>query len=319
MRALLLLSTSLACTTSTPSAGTDGGVVSDAGPLPDAGAPDAGPTGAAGYCERTVEMFCGFYLRCGRMAVDSLEECRAVFRETCNGRYEPRYVMLEEASLLTLSPSGIMACEAHLATVSCEQQIRDLDGPCQGLWVGTQPAGAPCGFDVESLVCAPGTACVLSLTLCGTCRTAAEPGQACGGEITCGADSSCEGGTCVRRALPGETCANGERCVVGATCTEGVCRGPSYVGVGESCNQTARCAYKSVCTQGTCREAALVDEDCGNGTACASGYCRSGVCAALLPVGETCTGPDQCASASCVEGTCAPIPGVCFQADGGSP
>ena len=46
------------------------------------------------YCETTVDMFCSFYLRCGRIAADSSEDCRQVFLETCNERFEPIYVSL---------------------------------------------------------------------------------------------------------------------------------------------------------------------------------------------------------------------------------
>lgn len=86
------------------------------------------------YCEVTVGLFCPFYLRCNRMAVESLQECRDVFLETCNERYEPIYQRLVENGFLELSQRGISACEEHLADVSCEQQNFDLDGGCSGVW-----------------------------------------------------------------------------------------------------------------------------------------------------------------------------------------
>ena len=50
-----------------------------------------------GYCERLVGPFCDFYLRCGRMAASTAAECREVFLETCNLRYEPQYGALVAA------------------------------------------------------------------------------------------------------------------------------------------------------------------------------------------------------------------------------
>jgi hypothetical protein len=141
----LLFLTFIGCPTTTPDvdggdlfsdAGADGGPDGEAG---DGGTGDGG-TGvipAADYCATIVDFFCPFYVRCGRMAVDTVDECRAQFLEGCEGRYGPRYAGLEEAGLLTLSKSGVEACEAHLDAVACEDQLRDLDGPCGTMWQGT--------------------------------------------------------------------------------------------------------------------------------------------------------------------------------------
>lgn len=313
----LLLALSLLSAACASSCLPSGAADVDAGVSNDGGALD-GPALASEYCERIEPFFCDFYLRCGRMAgVTTTEECRAVFQEQCNARYEPRYVALESASLLELSADGIEACRVHLEDVPCEEQIRDLDGPCGAMWIGKQPEGGACGFDVESLVCAPGSACSLGLDFCGECRPLAAPGEACGAEtedaVSCGTNASCEEGRCVARIGVGEACAPEDRCVIGARCEGGVCRAPSYVDVNESCDQDNRCRYKSHCEAGTCVEDAMLDESCAT-TSCASGWCGTGdVCQALLPAGAVCASSSQCASGLCLEGECRDLPGPCFE------
>lgn len=292
----------------------DGGVRFDAGD--DAEEP-SGPPRASEYCERVEAFFCDFYLRCGRMAgVTTVEECRAVFREQCNARYEQRYVGLEAAGLLELSAEGIAACRDHLESVSCEEQIRDLDGACGAMWVGKQPAGGRCSYDVESLVCEPGTACTLGLDFCGECRPAIEDGGACGEAssepVSCGPNASCVGGVCKARIPVGQPCGEGDLCVLGASCTNGVCRGPTYVGLGESCDQVRRCPYKSHCEGGVCVEDVLLGESCRDAD-CSSGWCSSEeTCEALLPAGAACVSSLQCASMLCYDGRCRDLPGPCF-------
>ena len=85
---------------------------------------------ASDYCEHMAEALCGFYVRCGRMAVTDLDACRPVFIETCNARYEPLWAELEARGVVALSGPGLLACAEHLGTVACEQQIFDLDGGC---------------------------------------------------------------------------------------------------------------------------------------------------------------------------------------------
>ncbi len=289
----------------------------DAGAADDAGSAEA--PGADEYCETIEAFFCDFYLRCDRMAgVTTTEECRAVFEEQCNARYEPRYAALEAASLLRLDADGVEACRAHLADVPCEEQIHDLDGPCGAMWVGEQPEGGACGFDVESLVCAPGSECTLGLDLCGECRPLAAADGACGDaaetHVTCGAGASCEDGRCVARVAVGDPCTPDDRCVIGARCDEalGLCVGPQYVGLGESCDQTRRCPYKSHCA-GVCVEDAMLDEGCAT-TSCASGWCGAAeTCEVLLVSGATCASSAQCSSGLCLDGLCRDLPGPCFE------
>lgn len=284
----------------------------------DADAGAAAPPSASEYCEHIEPFFCDFYLRCGRMAgVTTTEECRAVFQEQCNARYEPRYAALERASLLRLDADGIEACRAHLADVPCEEQIRDLDGPCGAMWIGAQAEGGACGFDVESLVCAPGSECTLGLDFCGECRPLQGEGEPCGDaaeeSVTCGTNASCEDGRCVARVAVGDPCTPDDRCVIGASCDEtlDLCVGPTYVGLGESCDQTRRCPYKSHCA-GVCVEDVMLEESCAT-TTCASGWCGADdVCQALLPAGGTCASSAQCSSGLCLDGVCRDLPGPCF-------
>lgn len=281
---------------------------------PDGASPP--PPKASEYCEATVEFFCDFYLRCGRIVAATKDECRATFLETCNARYETRYVDLETAGLLTLSASGLDACRSHLETVTCEKQANDLAGPCSTMWVGTQPEGGACGLDVESFTCAPGTSCVVTLDLCGTCKKVLPEGSACGeGDGTCGPDASCVDGKCVARALPSEACSASKPCTVGASCSGGTCVTPAVVGEGQACDASHRCPYRSACIGKVCVRAALLGEDC-TGRTCASGRCvtegTAKVCEPLLEPGSPCKTALECRSASCVKGTCESLPDACF-------
>jgi hypothetical protein len=286
---------------------------------PDAGAGADAGVQASDYCESIVDFFCPYYLRCGRMAVADEPECRAVFLEACNARYEPTYVSLAEAGLLALSEEGIAACRAHLADVPCEEQLLDLDGPCATMWQGSQPVGAACGFDVESFTCAPGAACVLDVTFCGTCRRVVDDGERCDiGAVACKRESRCnDDGICAARRKPGESCSPQDRCVLGAVCDGDVCRGPAYVGVGEACDFERRCPYASACLEGACRAAAELSEPCGPLIPCDSGFCRfdatnEGTCVELVAQGGACSRGEQCQTGVCIEGRCSIVPSACF-------
>jgi hypothetical protein len=268
---------------------------------------------ADGYCEAIVDAYCGFYLRCGRAATSDPAECRAAFLEGCNARYEPQYAALVQAGLLELSAAGVQACVAHLASVKCEQQIHDLDGPCQEMWIGRQGAGKPCGFDVQALVCDAASECTLSLTLCGTCRKLVPSGASCsGGEVSCGAGATCLGGSCVTRARVGEACAADKPCVIGARCEGGSCVPPLFVKVGDACDATHRCPVLSTCVSGTCRLDARLGATCSSTTPCGPGWCDGGTCKALLAAGATCSKGSACLSGECPSGSCGAIPGSCF-------
>lgn len=271
------------------------------------------PSGAIDYCEAIEPFFCDFYVRCGRMAVPDVASCKDAFLTSCNAVFEPRYVELEAAGLLALDVDGIAACEAHLATVACDQQIQELDGPCGSMWIGQQPAGASCGLDVEFFVCAPGNECVLGLDFCGDCRPIVAVGQPCmTPDNTCGGDAFCDSGTCKARVKNGDACTPDDRCMTGSTCDAGVCTPPTFVAEGAQCNQRNRCPYLTACIGGTCQRTASSGDTCTNDTSCEIGFCE-GTCQAPRAVGEACMRAAQCASGLCDGTTCQARPSACIE------
>ncbi len=279
-------------------------------------APDAQPEGlqAAAYCETIAPFFCDFYLRCGRMNVTTKTACETNFLESCNSKYEGAYIELEQLGFLQLSQEGLAACESHLDSVSCEQQIFELTGPCANIWSGNQNVGEPCGLDSEFFSCNESSECVLSLDFCGTCRELVGLGDPCTpGEQTCGAVAFCEDGICKARIANGASCGEQDRCAAGSSCVEGVCIGPRFVASGDACDRANRCPYLTECIAGRCEPAALQGESCDAQTTCATGYCSDGVCEAPQPNGSSCTNADQCRSLLCDGGQCQVRPSACMQ------
>ena len=265
--------------------------------------------GATTYCERSVEMFCGYYQRCGRMVAASMDECRRVFLETCNARYEPLYADLEARGDLYLSVAGLARCAQYLDTVACDQQIFDLDG-CPDVWVGRHQVGEPCGPGLESFVCAENSVCVIGLTFCGTCHAKVESG--CDLDLRCDDNHICSDGTCVPRGAVGSACTtDGPPCVLGAGCVDGTCEGPEIVGEGESCGGNRRCPYRSQCSSGICVRTELAGESCGGSVGCASGACVERECRALGAAGESCSAGSQCISSRCTDGLCEAVRWSC--------
>ena len=290
---------------SVPDAATD-----DTDPLADIIADAPSDTVAPGdYCETTVDFFCDYYLRCGRMAVTDLDECRQAFLQTCNEIFEPRYASYVDRGLLALSRAGIEQCREHLADVACEVQLFDLDLGCSQMWQGQAARGEICAPGIGSFVCAEGTVCTLGLDLCGECIQAAPVGGVCAEAVRCVNGAQCVDGTCVQRALPGESCAD-RPCVTGAGCVDGTCEGPTIVAAGDACDAQRRCPYKSDCIGGVCVESALLGESCAD-RGCASGFCDGGVCVAFGAPGEACDSGQQCLSGQC-QGSCGPVERACF-------
>jgi hypothetical protein len=264
--------------------------------------------GASDYCEATVTMFCPYYLRCGRMAVDSLEACERTFLEACNARYEPLYADLEARGLLKLSAAGIEQCRSRLESVACEAQIFDLDG-CSDVWLGQAKLGEACGPGLESFICGEDATCLIDLSFCGKCVPLAGDGP-CDLERRCPETSVCRDGVCVARASTGEACDEARPCVLGASCDE-VCKPPEVVGLGETCGGERRCPYKAACVSGRCAPLALIGEACGGEVGCASGYCDDGRCRAFEGPAERCESDVQCQSGRCDGGLCGPIGWSC--------
>jgi hypothetical protein len=198
--------------------------------------------------------------------------------------------------------------------VECTDQLRDLYGPCQQMWQGTQPEGRACGFDVESFVCAPGNSCVLDLSLCGTCRARLPAGASCAETAgTCGPQGDCRDGVCLARRLVGESCSSEERCETGAKCEGGRCLGPRYVAVGEACSHRSRCPFGSACLDGVCFPASAVGHRCST-TVCATGFCdATETCVPLLPAEGSCASHEMCASGRCADGRCQAFPSACLE------
>ncbi|MCO4748096.1 MAG: hypothetical protein KC912_25100 [Proteobacteria bacterium] len=225
--------------------------------------PEANPPTASEYCETTADMFCDYYMRCGRMAAASVEECRDVFLESCNGQYEPHYVALEAQGLLTLSESGIESCASHLASVECADQHYDLEGDCVDMWQGQAQEGEPCGLGIESFVCGDGTECTIGLDFCGTCTpddgepptaptwTVVGVGDTCDASLRCPYRSECIGQVCVQTPLLGESCDSSLPCATGF-CGDGTC--VALVEAGATCDTGAAC-ISGVCGEnGACAE-----------------------------------------------------------------
>jgi hypothetical protein len=273
-----------------------------------------GPIGASRYCETIAPFFCDFYLRCGRMAVDSQEGCLAVFQESCEGRYEPHYVALAEVGALVLSGEGVQACKGHLDTVSCAQQWSDLGGDCGNMWQGQWAAGANCSYSIESFVCDESSTCRQSFSGCGKCVTRTGEGGACPTQgASCAPNAFCgEEGKCVVRKVVGEPCLPKDRCALGTGCVEGLCQGPSFVGLGEACDQINRCPYVSSCDEGVCQTSALLGESCAQRD-CETGFCGpEGICLTLLGQGFGCSADNECVSGGCQFGVCASTLKACM-------
>ena len=272
------------------------------------------------YCELAAAVFCPYYVRCGRMAVNTESECLAAFIPACNSRFEPTYIAVARRGSLKLSNAGLSACKAHLADVPCEKQIFDLDLGCADMWVGTGPEGAPCGPGIESFVCATGTTCVLGTSLCGTCQSTAPNGTFCDADnqARCEKNAHCYNGVCVARPGGGEPCEpSGVPCVLGTSCVEGnagyTCMGRPWAAPGEACGQQAQCQYKSECIGGICAHTSLVGEPCEN-QSCAAGYCaNTNTCQEMQDEGEPCSSPIQCRTSVCASGACGPRITTCLE------
>ncbi len=280
---------------------------------PETAAQTAEPTAAKDYCETIVDDFCDFYMRCDRMVASGIEECHSRFLESCNGRYEPRYVQLADANLLEFSDVGWALCAQHLSTVECALQPRDIYGPCADIWQGKQEVGGSCSYDIESFVCETGTACSIGPSLCGECKLTSGVDEICGdGAHTCGDKLYCQSGTCHAYVALNQACTSESRCELGASCNGATCQGPSYVGLGQSCDSTNRCGYFSYCLEGYCRPMVGIGENCSSASPCATGFCIDAVCEEFLASGVECREHLECATGRCIGGTCASLPSACF-------
>jgi hypothetical protein len=247
------------------------------------------------------------------MDVESAAACKVPFLASCNAVYEPRYIDLEAAGLLTLDTDGIERCKKHLETVACDQQIQELSGPCADMWRGQQAIGATCGLDVESFVCAAGSECVLGLDFCGDCRPLVEVGMPCvAGTDTCGNEAFCDNSVCKARVKNGDPCGTGDRCMTGSLCESGTCVPPMFVGNGEACDQRHRCPYLTACISGTCQPTGSTGGACTTDGTCELGFCgTAGTCEVPRKNGDPCDRAAQCSSGLC-DVTCQARPSACI-------
>lgn len=274
------------------------------------------PLSARTYCAATRELFCDYYMRCGRINATDKQECLALFDETCHAVYQPRYIALEDAGALAISASGVEACRAHLEVVACDQQRSDLDGPCAQIWQGRRPVEAPCAPGIESLVCQADSTCVLTTNGCGSCRATVPAGSACGPDVArCESGASCVEGRCVMRGLPGQACDASSPCAIGLSCADGACRGPQIVAVGQPCDQGSRCPYNALCEEGICQAQRAIGESCEASRQCRSGRCEPSakVCSPRQALEQPCASSDECQSGRCDQGLCAPFLSFCDQ------
>jgi hypothetical protein len=274
---------------------------------------------ATSYCEELATVFCPFYLRCGRLdGVGDIDGCRDAFSVGCEAAFEPRFLPLADAGLVKLSRVGLDACAAHLSDVACGEHFFELEGPCAAIWEGTVPAGGACGLDVETFVCAPGTACTLDLSFCGSCETILDVGATCrvgeeGVDGACGPRAECgDDDVCVDRPDVAEACASGgPPCTLPARCVEGVCRHPAIVAVGDACDSQRRCPYGARCASGMCVATTSRGAACAASFECDTGlFCGGGVCSPVI-VDGACVVDEQCASGSCEAGACVPFATTC--------
>lgn len=277
--------------------------------------PEGDPIDPRQYCETTREMFCQYYLRCGRINAADLSTCLEIFDQSCNAVYEPRYAALVDGGQMWLSASGVAQCAAYLSDVACHEQIFDLDGGCQNVWKGRAVSRDSCGPGIEGFVCADGHTCVLNLGICGECVRTSRRGQPCGTDVgRCAGEDTCVQGVCVARGGVGQACSETAPCVLGASCVQGICERFDVVTVGEACGQTRRCPYNAVCVSGVCQAQAGLGEACAQPGQCRSGYCDAVTsrCEALKDPTQACQSSMECLSGICLQGRCEDLVSACF-------
>jgi len=293
-----------------PSTGTDAG--GDAADVVDGGGDGTLP--AEQYCAFAADVFCPFYLRCGRIAELDAAGCQTTFLETCRQLYQPRYVALEQAGLLQLSIAGLTACGQYLTSVECDHQLLDLEGPCRAIWSGRSAFGEPCGISLDSFVCDSATTCIVGMDLCGTCQAAAPTGGNCSTDLHCRYPDLCVDTQCVGAVFPGDACSDVQRCIAGASCNNNLCVARQFVGPGATCDSARRCVYRATCLGGSCSRDALLGEACSAGARCASGYCAaSGRCEPFGAPDAGCDSGATCLASSCTSGRCDSLVSACLQ------
>jgi hypothetical protein len=234
-----------------------------------------------------------------------------------------------------MTPANILACEAALATATCNDVFANNVSGC--VFHGTYADGATCG---DSSQCASGF-CSHGGILCGVCTAKGAAGAACpsGSNDECQTGLVCSSGNvCVAPAAVGAACDDTTApCLIGSFCTSAkTCA--LTVPVGQECpgfyinlGDGTLCLGKSTAASpqlaakfGTAGKGEICGLAPGNGlpaTLCAPGSVAActqtadgillfniptkGLCAALRDDGYTCTASSACmAGAQCIAGTC---------------
>lgn len=194
---------------------------------------------------------------------------------------------------------------------SCVSDANCVAGhKCESGSCGQKTTGAMCLADTEcaSGHCADGyccnTSCVGACTGCnltgheGTCWPIAKGNtdSACPAQdrTTCGTTGDCDGhGSCTQ--FPRDT----------TICQPAACASATMVNSARTCDGLGTCrdgdaqscgTYR--CIAGLCKSPCVVDADCADGYACASGSCGVKV------LGQGCTADVDCQSQHCVDGVC---------------
>lgn len=239
------------------------------------GSPGTGPVAEGDFIQKVADAVCGNLSGC--CAATGLPYDRAGCEAYVLGELE-----LDVSPNTTWDSVAAGRCVDWFVSVasSCRDS-RDNREPCQDIYRGTLPEGAPCTASEE---CADirGTAATCaydSVTSMDTCAREIEPirgraGDAC--SSTCSADS------CVGFGSPEGGAAN-TICHVedGLLCSsvQGLCVPPPRLG--EAC----------------------FDYYCGAGAYCSN---VSLVCTATKPNGQSCEFSEECTGSSCADGICGP-------------
>ena len=185
-------------------------------------------------------------------------------------------------------------------------------GPCQRMWIGRTPRGAPCDTQAE---CADGycerrdwgrSRPHYEAGACGVCAPRLAEGESCDGDwdtlaVACGEGLVCEGATrtCVpatQGVVPrGGACATHVECVYGLVCAiDGTCAPPGALG--GACESDVHCA-EGICAEGTCRTPPIAGAPCLPGDRCGPHLVCSGEGGSCVapPVGAMCSSDAHCA------------------------
>jgi hypothetical protein len=241
-----------------------------------------------------------------------------------------------------MTEANILACEASLATATCDDVFANNLPACA--FHGTLADGATCG---DGSQCASGF-CSHGGNLCGVCAAKGAAGAACasGSNDECQTGLVCTSGKiCAQPAAVGAACDDttkpcliGSFCTIAKTCALTVAVGQSCPGAYLNVGDGTICLGQTSAQIGT----ASAGQPCGlapsNGapaTLCAPGGVPActllsggiqlfglptkGICAAPIDNGYTCTATDICQpGALCIAGTCQIPSGRYCQQDAGT-